>query len=117
MRFGLVAQFLPVVVLNGLVTSGCGDDGGSGAKSPAAQACEDTADAVAKAAERCGGSYQANYDAFVQAAVGGNCNNTVSVRDRAALYDTCIPSFATISCADLTAGNIDATCRDQLLHL
>jgi hypothetical protein len=76
----------------------------------------DLATAVARAAARCGQSYTANYTAFVQAAANGDCSNILQVRDSASLYRTCIPSFNTISCSDLSAGNIDPTCRAQLEH-
>ncbi|MDP8998543.1 MAG: hypothetical protein M3O46_00345 [Myxococcota bacterium] len=89
----------------------------SSAKDPA-QACKDTADAVAKAGVRCGrGTYGANYDQFVQSAGNGNCANVVSVRDATSLYNTCIPSLSTISCAGLQALMIDASCKGQLLHM
>ena len=71
---------------------------------------------LAKAAMRCGMDYQKNYDAFIQVAAKGNCSNILAVRDEAALRATCLPSFATISCADLAAGKIDATCKAQLQH-
>ena len=80
------------------------------------QACLDTADAVAKAAQRCGGDYQANFDAFVKNAALGNCANVIQVRDEAALRQTCIPSFTTIQCPALTAGTLDPTCKSQLVH-
>jgi hypothetical protein len=89
----------------------------SSSASATRQACLDTADAVAKAAVRCGaGGYQANYNAFVKAAANGDCGNVTAVRDEASLRATCIPSFSTISCADLAAGNLDPTCKAQLGH-
>jgi hypothetical protein len=80
------------------------------------QACLDMADAVGKAAERCGQDYAANRSAFIQNAVKGDCANTVSVRDEASLRSTCIPYFGTVSCADLLAGKVDDTCKAQLVH-
>jgi hypothetical protein len=102
------------VAMAGFVASlwGCGgdDDGGT---TQAEQACLDTAEAVANAAVRCGQDYQTNYDAFVQA-VGG-CSHIVAIRDIDALYGTCLPSFETTPCSDLIAGNVDPSCRNQLL--
>jgi hypothetical protein len=96
------------------VVAACGSS--SSGSSSSAQACMDVATAVAKAAQRCGADYHTSYNQFVQSAANGNCSNVVQVRDSNALYQTCIPSFMTISCTDLMAGNIDATCRAQLLH-
>jgi len=75
------------------------------------------ADAVAKAAERCNlGSYQENHDAFISTAAQGDCNNIVSLRDEPSLYDKFMPSFSTMSCADLQTGTLDPTCSKQLMH-
>lgn len=79
----------------------------------ASQTCADTADAFAKAAQRCGSDYQASYNAFVGSF--GGCDKVVSIRDEASLRGTCLPSFSTITCADLTNAAIDATCKGQLL--
>jgi hypothetical protein len=92
-------------------SSATGD--GSGSSTPQ-KACTDTADGVAKAAQRCGQDYQTNYDAFVQAL--GGCDNVIAVRDEGSLRGTCLPSLQAISCADLLAGNLDASCRQQLEH-
>ena len=110
----LAASF-SVVVFASALTLACSssNNSGSAASSGPAKACTDTADAVAKAAVRCGLMYQPNYDAFVSA-VGG-CDNIVSVRDEASLRGTCFASLTTVSCADLNAGNIDASCKGQLL--
>jgi hypothetical protein len=101
------------------------DGGGTTAANPAAEkACLDTADAVARAAVRCGCTapdagksncdYQTNYDAFIKTASGGSCKNIRRVRDEASLRNKCIPSLGTVSCADFLANRIDATCIDQL---
>jgi hypothetical protein len=84
--------------------------------STSAQACLDTADAVGKAAQRCSEDYQTAYNDFVQNAANGSCNNITSVRDIQSLYNTCIPSFQTITCTDLDNGKLDATCDSQLVH-
>ena len=86
---------------------------GSTSTETATQTCADTADAFAKAAQRCGSDYQASYNAFVGSF--GGCDKVVSIRDEASLRGTCLPSFSTISCADLTNAAIDATCKGQLL--
>jgi hypothetical protein len=102
----------------GLATAACSDDdssssSGAAGKTGPAKACEDMADAVAKAAVRCGQTYQANYDAFTNQ-VGG-CANIKSVRDESGLRNTCMPSLGTISCEDLRAAKLDETCKAQLL--
>jgi hypothetical protein len=102
-----------VVCVGGCGGSGGGGDDDSGGDSE--QACLDMADAVADAAVRCAaGTYQENYDALVEAAACGDCGNIVSLRDRSDLYAECIPSFETISCDELTGGNLDASCAEQL---
>jgi len=91
------------------VTTGCGT-------SPEEQACLDVADAVADAAGRCGFDVDANRRSFINAVAGGDCGNITRVRDSDELYMTCIPSIEAISCPDLTAGNLDASCLSQLLR-
>jgi hypothetical protein len=72
---------------------------------------------VAKAAVRCSlGTYSDNFTAFVQGAANGDCNNIVQIRDRDALYETCMPTFQTINCLDLSNANLDPSCRQQLLR-
>jgi len=99
----------------------CSDDASDGKSSSSGggtpltiKACEDAADAVAKAAQRCGQDYQASYDGFVQGAAGGSCSNVVSIRDETALRQTCLPSLSTVSCEDLMAVKLDASCKAQL---
>jgi hypothetical protein len=89
---------------------------GSGATSGPQQASLDTADAVAKAAARCGQDYNANYNAFIANAAKGNCANVTQIRDEVSLRKTCIPSLSAVACADLLALHIDATCGSQLVH-
>jgi hypothetical protein len=88
-----------------------------------AQDCRDLADAAAKAALRCndmcGGSpctYAEEYQGFIQNAAGGDCNLITGIRDESTLRGTCFPSLQTISCADLKTGNLDPTCKAQLLR-
>lgn len=83
-----------------------------GEPSAAERACLDVADAIGKAAQRCGQDYQTNYDAF-EGQLGG-CDNAAGVRDEAALRTTCLPSLATVACPDLMAGMIDESCRAQI---
>jgi hypothetical protein len=90
---------------------GCGGD-----PSHEAQLCLDIADAVAQAAERCGQSYEENFEAFIDSAAGGDCDKVDQVRDEDALVNVCIPSLETISCEYLLAGEIDDSCRSQLLR-
>jgi hypothetical protein len=83
----------------------------------AAQACEDTADAVASSAARCGHDYQATYDAFVQGAGADACTDFKSVRDVDALYDECIPFLSALSCAQVDDPGLvlPEACQSQLL--
>jgi hypothetical protein len=97
--------FCASILLFSLVA--CGGD-----PSPAEQACLDVADAIGKAAQRCGQDYQANFDAF-ETQLGG-CDNAAGVRDEATLRSTCLPSLGTVTCADITAGRIDDSCRAQI---
>lgn len=100
-----------MIAMTSLIVAACGET------SPVEQACIDTAEAVARSAERCGDDYKVSYDGFVQAAAAGDCGNVDRIRDEAALRDTCIPYLATISCDDLAAGTIDPTCAMQLVRL
>jgi hypothetical protein len=103
-------QALGLLIVLGIVT-GCGG-------SSSAQACEDTADALASAAQRCGQDYQANYDAFVATGAGGDCANILSVRDEDGLYQECIPFLKSLSCEQLTSGNftLPPSCVSQLMR-
>ena len=81
------------------------------------KACKDMADAVAKADVRCSlGTYEQRFKAFVDSAALGDCTNIVKVRDEDALYATCFSSLQTINCLDLSNGNLDASCKEQLLR-
>ena len=81
-----------LVVWMGMV-SGCSggssSDSGEGTTTGPVQACLDTADVFAKAVARCGGNYQANYDAFIESAAVGSCNNIIQVRDETSLRGDC----------------------------
>jgi hypothetical protein len=79
------------------------------------QACKDMADAVAKAEVRCSlGTYEQRFKTFVDSAALGDCKNIVEVRDHDALYGTCFPTLQTINCLDLSNGNLDASCKQQM---
>jgi hypothetical protein len=122
MRISTLASTFVVSALTIACSSSSSGTSGTGStpQSGPAKACVDTADAVAKAAVRCSNgsqaAYQPNYDQFIKDAANGDCNNIVSVRDENALRNTCIPSFATVPCADLQAGNIDGSCKAQLVR-
>lgn len=106
-------------LLVGLLVGACsGTSTGTGgtASSGSEQACSDAADAVAKAAARCGQDYQKNYDAFVASGAGGSCAKVTAIRDEPALRTVCIPSMSTISCTELLAGKVDASCKGQLVR-
>lgn len=111
-------RWVTLLVLGSFVacSSSESDSGTNGRNQAAEQACLDTAVAVAKAAERCGQSYQANYDAFIAAATKGTCADILQVRDEATLRQICIPYFATASCSDVLAGKTDPSCAAQLLR-
>jgi hypothetical protein len=120
-RFSCISLAL-AVGLGALACSGTSSGTGTGASSGGAgtsgpaQACLDTADATAKATQRCGQDYKMNYDAFINIVAKGNCSNVTQVRDEAALRGVCLPSLAAISCPDLMAGKLDASCKGQLLR-
>jgi hypothetical protein len=101
-----------------MLVAGCGSDNQAPAPSGPVKACQDMAYAVAKAAQRaCGQDYQANYDAFVQTAANGSCQNIISVRDEAGLRSVCLPWLSTATCAQLAATTLfPAECKTQLLH-
>jgi hypothetical protein len=107
----LTSPLLVSILLLPLLAAGCG--GGSVGEEE--KACLDMADVVAKASQRCGGDYKANYDAFIDAAAGGDCGNIKDVRDVDALYDECFPYIESVSCIDLVdASSYPAACVSQL---
>jgi hypothetical protein len=97
-------------------SSDTGSGGPLGTGSAAEKSCLDTIEALARAAERCGGNYQTNYEASLKTAAGGSCANIIQIRDETLLRGTCLPSLQTITCADLTAGKLDPACNQQLLR-
>jgi hypothetical protein len=107
-------------VVSGFLTVACaigGDPSSSKSAGGPEKACEDMADAVAKASARCSlGTYEQSFKSFVDTAALGDCKNIVQVRDHDALYDTCFPSLQTINCLDLSNANLDGSCRQQLLR-
>ena len=97
-------------------SSGSTADGGEGgANTTAGLACLDTATAFATAAKRCGGDYDAERAAFIRDLANGDCN-LVSIRNETELRSRCIPSFSTISCADLTNQRFAPSCAEQIIR-
>jgi hypothetical protein len=96
-------------------SGGTADSGAEGGVSAAGQACLDTAAAFAAAAMRCGGDPVAEKKSFIDNLANGDCNS-VAIRDEAQLRSGCIPSFARISCDDLTNQRFDPTCAEQLIR-
>ncbi|MDB4933889.1 MAG: hypothetical protein JWP87_861 [Labilithrix sp.] len=92
-----------------------GDGGAEGGTTTAGQACLDTATAFATAAKRCGGDYDAERTAFIKDLANGDCNS-VSIRNEAELRNQCIPSFASISCSDLTQQRFAPSCAEQIIR-
>jgi len=75
------------------------------------------ADAVAKAEARCSlGTYEVRFKAFVDAAALGDCKNIVKIRDEESLYGTCFVTLQRINCLELSNGNLDASCKQQLVR-
>jgi hypothetical protein len=96
-------------------SSGSTSDGGDGGGTTAGKACLDTATAYATAAQRCGGNYDAERTAFINDLANGDCNS-VSIRNETELRSQCIPSFSTISCADLTNQRFAPSCAEQIIR-
>ena len=80
----------------------------------AEQACLDTIEAFARAAERCGAEYKTTYDELLARNANGDCKNVRTIRDEAALRKTCLPFMQTQSCKDLHDGFVDPSCAAQL---
>lgn len=100
-----------------MLAVGCGSSSNSNSMPNPPQACRDTADAVAKYGQRCGQDYVANYNAFVNSAANGDCNNIVAIRDEHQLYNECIPAFKTLACPSATGTPaLPASCSGQLEH-
>ena len=97
-------------------SSGTTADGGEGGTTTTAGlACLDTATAFATAAKRCGGDSDAERAAFIRDLANGDCN-LVSIRNETELRSQCIPSFRTISCADLTNQRFAPSCAEQIIR-
>lgn len=91
------------------LSSGCGG-------SDAEQACVDFADALATSGERCGFDYETNFDAAVDSAAGGDCENIDSVRDLDAFESVCLPYIRQLTCEQLnnSAPDLPDACLMQL---
>jgi hypothetical protein len=96
-------------------SSGTATDGGEGGTTTAGVACQDMATAYATAAKRCGGNYDAERTAFINGLANGDCNS-VSIRNETELRSQCIPSFSSISCADLTNQRFAPSCAEQIIR-
>ena len=94
-------------------TSGAAVDGG--ATTRAGQACLDTADAFAKAEQRCGGDYTASRNATIRDLANGDCES-VTIRNETELRSKCFPSLATMSCADLSNQRFAPSCAEQIIR-
>ena len=101
-----------------IVACSSSKSGGEGTVTGPAKACEDTADALASSAQRCGLDYQANYDAFVDGAAGGSCSNIIDIRDEGSLRAECIPFLRGLTCEQLGDPNLalPPSCSQQLLR-
>jgi hypothetical protein len=89
------------------------DTGSDSGKGPE-QACLDTVEAFARAAERCGAEYKRTYDELLQRNANGDCKNVRTIRDESALRKTCLPFMQTQSCTDQKNGILDPSCAAQL---
>lgn len=96
-------------------SSSSGTAADSGAKTPAGQACLDTADAFAKAQRRCGADYTASRSSVIRDLANGDCE-TVTIRNERELRTQCFPSLARISCGDLQNQRVDPSCAEQIIR-
>jgi hypothetical protein len=82
----------------------------------ASSLCRRMADTVGKRAESCDlGSYQNNYESFINRAANGDCSNIESVRDREALTDQCFTVVNNAPCDKLIQAIREAeACHNQL---
>lgn len=94
-------------------TSGTAAD--SGAKTPAGQACLDTADAFARAKQRCGGDYTAERNNLIRDLANGDCES-VTIRNERELRTQCFASLTRISCSDLQNQRVDPSCAEQIIR-
>lgn len=94
-------------------TSDAAADGG--AATAAGKACLDTVDAFAKAQQRCGGDYTAGRNAALRDLANGDCES-VTIRNERELRAQCLPSLASISCADLANQRFAPSCAEQIVR-
>jgi hypothetical protein len=84
--------------------------------------CLDTAEAAAKAGERCGFNKQQTYDNFIREAAAGSCSNVTAIRDEHALRTTCFSWLDATPCENIYGygfgGNsrLDPSCQNQLIR-
>lgn len=122
-----LATFAALAILGCIEQPGTGTSGGSsssssgssdadgGATTAAGKACLDLAAAIATAAQRCGGDYDAERTAFIRNLAGGDCDS-VTIRNESELRSLCLPSFSRISCADLTNARFVPGCAEQIIR-
>lgn len=96
-------------------SGGASDAGDGGATTAAGRACLDTADAIAKASQRCGADYTAARNGAIRDLANGDCES-VTIRNETELRTQCFPSLASISCADLTNQRFAPSCAEQLIR-
>lgn len=82
-------------------------------------ACYETVDVLTAALERCGvapepGGGTLEHQVESSVTMGQGCGRVVSIRDERALRDECFPALRVISCADLEAAALPASCRAQI---
>ena len=78
------------------------------------QACRDIADTFATKAAECGEDYDTVYDEFVNSVADGDCDTVVSIRDRDAFYDECIPGIEQMTCPEVESVALPPSCNNQL---
>ncbi len=81
----------------------------------AGKACLDTADAYAKASQRCGDNYDAVRTSFIKDLANGDCNS-VSIRNETELRTQCFRALASINCSDLKNNRVDPSCAEQIIR-
>jgi hypothetical protein len=109
-----VALFLSLVGCNLDPSKKSAADAGDAGISPE-NVCLEYAQVLATAGQRCGQDYHVVYNDFIQAAARGDCASVTAIRDFDALWNTCLVVLQNESCADLSAGVLDKSCKNQLI--
>ena len=115
-----------------LALAGCGGgDGGSSSSTEfacpnttaaAPQACCDVANSIIDACVRCGLSSRSGCVSQVTTSIssasrGQGCAGADQVRDSQQFYNDCLPGLDALSCTDLKAGALPASCTDQIEYV